>query len=81
MTVIGPLLGGYLFAEWATGAPHALSAVFSIVLLVVLVTVVGDPSRGAEAAVASEPTEVSSGAEVRQGRTRSNRSLGMMIEK
>lgn len=60
-TVIGPLLGGYLFAEWAPGAPHALSAVFSIVLLVVLVTVVGDPSRGAEAAVAGEPAEVPSG--------------------
>lgn len=47
-TVIGPLLGGYLFAELAPGAPFAAGAIVSLILFVLLVARVADPNAEAE---------------------------------
>lgn len=43
-TVIGPVLGGYLFAELSPGAPHALGAILSVVMVAILLTEVRDPA-------------------------------------
>ncbi|MEM7340235.1 MAG: MFS transporter [Actinomycetota bacterium] len=43
-TVLGPLLGGYLFARFAPGTPYLISAVLSVLLLIVLLTLVRNPS-------------------------------------
>lgn len=46
-TVIGPLLGGFLFAQFSPGAPYLLGSALSLVLLVVLLSFVR-PEDGAD---------------------------------
>ncbi|MEM9652806.1 MAG: MFS transporter [Actinomycetota bacterium] len=44
-TVVGPLLGGYLFSRFSPGTPYVASAVLSVLLLAVLVLFVRGPSE------------------------------------
>lgn len=44
-TVIGPLLGGYLFTRFAPGAPYALGALLSVCFLVVLLRLIPNPEH------------------------------------